>query len=95
MISRSDTIKQSPHAFGFTLWGDGRREGAAVARRGGGARADVWARPGMSVVFRAELMPGRSASERTFRVASVLSSRRVIIEGIAGEHTPSEFEPHR
>ena len=30
--------------------------------------ADVWARPGMMVTFRAELMPGRDRQERTFRV---------------------------
>ncbi len=56
-----------------------------------GAR-DVWARPGMSVTFRAELMPGRSSSERTFRVARVLRSLRVIVEGVAGEHTATEFD---
>src|SRR5438132_941272 len=32
------------------------------------AAVDVWARPGMSVTFRAELMPGRDRAERTFRV---------------------------
>ena len=53
---------------------------------------DVWARPGMSVTFRAELMPGRSAPERTFRVARVLGSLRVLVEGIAGEHTATEFD---
>lgn len=59
------------------------------------ARADVWARPGMSVTFRAELMPGREASERTFRVAELLSSGRVRLEGVAGEHNEKEFEPIR
>jgi len=57
--------------------------------------ADRWARPGMSVTFRAELMPGRSRSERTFRVAEVLPSRRVLLEGFAGEHGETEFEPPR
>ncbi len=57
--------------------------------------AGLWARPGMSVTFRAELMPGRDASERTFRVSEVLPSRRVTLKGFAGEHVASEFEPLR
>lgn len=61
--------------------------------RDGRERADRWARPGMSVTFRAELMPGRSRAERTFRIARVLPSHRVTLEGVAGEHTESEFEP--
>jgi hypothetical protein len=56
---------------------------------------DRWARPGMSVTFRAELMPGRSRAERTFRVEEILPSRRVILEDFAGEHGETEFEPHR
>ena len=51
-----------------------------------------WARPGMSVTFRAELMPGRDASERTFRVKALLPSDRVLLDGVAGEHTRGEFE---
>src|SRR5262249_15090406 len=51
-----------------------------------------WARPGMSVVFRAELMPGRDASERTFRVTQLLPNGRVLLEGVAGEHAEKEFE---
>jgi hypothetical protein len=61
-------------------------------RRMGGAEGGVWARPGMSVTFRAELMPGRASAERTFRVTRVLPSRRVLIEGIEGEHAAAEFE---
>ncbi len=57
--------------------------------------ADRWARPGMSVTFRAELMPGRSRAERTFRVREVLASNRVRLEGFAGEHAESEFERPR
>ena len=53
---------------------------------------DVWARPGMSVTFRAELKPGRDAAERTFRVAELLSNGRVLVEGIVGEHAENEFE---
>lgn len=52
----------------------------------------VWARPGMMVVFRAELMPGRDPSERAFRVASLLPSGRVTLEGKTGEHAETEFE---
>ena len=55
----------------------------------------VWARPGMNVKFRAELMPGREGSERTFRVAELLPSGRVKLEGVAGEHAETEFEPVR
>ena len=63
-----------------------------VYRRQGVEGGSVWARPGMAVTFRAELMPGRAAAERTFRVTRVLASRRVLIEGIAGEHAAAEFE---
>ena len=55
--------------------------------------ADRWARPGMGVTFRAELMPGRSRAERTFRVGGVLPSGRVTLEGFNGDHAESEFEP--
>lgn len=57
--------------------------------------ADRWARPGMNVTFRAELMPGRSRSERTFRVHELLPSSRISLEGFAGEHSETEFEPPR
>jgi hypothetical protein len=56
---------------------------------------DRWARPGMTVTFRAELMPSRETSERTFHVAELLPSGRVLLDGVAGEHTESEFEPAR
>ncbi len=56
---------------------------------------DRWARPGMSVTLRAELMPGRSRSERTFRVEEVLPSGRVRLEDLSGDHAESEFEPVR
>jgi hypothetical protein len=54
---------------------------------------DVWARPGMPVTFRAELMPGRDRNERTFLVKELLSSGRVSLQDAAGEHTEKEFEP--
>lgn len=56
---------------------------------------DLWARPGMEVVFRAELMPGRDASQRTFRVQKLLPSGRVLLEDFAGEHMEKEFEQVR
>ena len=54
---------------------------------------DVWARPGMIVTFRAELMPGRDRDERTFRVKELLPSGRVSLHEVDGEHKESEFEP--
>ena len=54
---------------------------------------DVWARPGMMVTFRAELMPGRERHERTFRVKELLSSGRVSLHDVDGEHAEKEFEP--
>jgi hypothetical protein len=59
------------------------------------ARSDTWARPGMKVTFRAELMPGRDASERTFQVSDLLPSGRVLLDGVSGEHAEKEFEPIR
>jgi hypothetical protein len=53
---------------------------------------DVWARPGMNVTFRAELMPGREREERTFRVKELLPSGRVSLHGTGGEHAAAEFE---
>jgi hypothetical protein len=55
-------------------------------------RVDVWARPGMLVTFRAELMPGRDGHGRTFRVKELLSSGRVSLHGVDGEHAEKEFE---
>ena len=56
---------------------------------------DVWARPGMMVTVRAELMPGRDRNERTFLVKELLSSGRVSLQGVDGEHAEKEFEPIR
>ncbi len=55
--------------------------------------SDVWARPGMSVTFRAELMPGRDRNQRTFLVKELLPSGRVSLHGVDGEHAEKEFEP--
>ena len=54
---------------------------------------DVWARPGMPVTFRAELMPGRDRNDRTFLVKELLSNGRVSLHDAAGEHAEKEFEP--
>jgi hypothetical protein len=56
------------------------------------ANGNRWARPGMLVTFRAELMPGRDGSERTYRVKTLLPSDRVLLDGVAGEHMKNEFE---
>ena len=53
---------------------------------------DKWARPGMTVTFRAELMPGRDANQRTFKVTDLLPSGRVLLDRVAGEHAQKEFE---
>jgi hypothetical protein len=54
--------------------------------------ANVWARPGMTVTFRAELMPGREREERTARVKDLLPSGRVTLYEVSGEHAQKEFE---
>ncbi|HEV7903345.1 MAG TPA: hypothetical protein VGO96_05840 [Pyrinomonadaceae bacterium] len=84
----------------------GRKRASATGARGsvekdagrsatGGRERDRWARPGMSVTFRGELMPGRQRAERTFRVVELLPSGRVRLDGVAGEHTEHEFEQLR
>ena len=64
-------------------------------RRDKRAEPNMWARPGMTVTFRAELMPGRETSERTFQVTNLLPSGRVLLDGVSGEHTETEFQPLR
>ena len=53
---------------------------------------NIWARPGMIVTFRAELMPGRDREKRTARIKELLPSGRVTLHEIAGEHAQNEFE---
>ena len=73
-----------------------KKNSARVDRRRERSKsADAWARPGMKVVFRAELMPGRDGSERTFHVTSLLPSGRVLLDGVTGEHAEKEFQPIR
>lgn len=52
----------------------------------------VWARPEMPITFRAEIMPGKSREERTFRVREVLRNGRVTLHDFVGEHRENEFE---
>src|SRR5881628_3608050 len=76
--------------------------GAVMMKKNSGSRRDrrykrlrsenSWARPGMKVTFRAELMPGRETSERTFHVTELLPSGRVLLDRVAGEHAEKEFE---
>jgi len=55
--------------------------------------SDLWARPGMQVTFRAEIMPGKDREQRTYRVEEVLSNGRVILYDFPDEHLEGEFEP--
>ncbi|HSI87821.1 MAG TPA: hypothetical protein VK918_02115 [Pyrinomonadaceae bacterium] len=55
--------------------------------------SDVWARPEMRVTFRAEIMPGRSRDDRTFRIKSVLPNGRVKLYDFPDEHRQGSFEP--
>jgi hypothetical protein len=71
------------------------RNNSAWTKRRGKRESHIWARPGMQVVFRAELMPGRDGSQRTFRIQELLPSGRVVLENFAGEHAEKEFEPVR
>jgi len=66
-----------------------KRKNVQTERKGG----DVWARPGMPVTFRAEVMPGRDRNERTFLVKELLPSGRVSLQGVDGEHAEKEFDP--
>jgi|ERR1043166_469789 hypothetical protein len=61
--------------------------------RGKDNPGNVWARPGMTVTFRAELMPGRDREQRTARVKKLLPSGRVLLDEVAGEHGQGEFDP--
>ena len=53
---------------------------------------NVWARPEMNVIFRAEIMPGISREERTYRISRVLSNGRVTLHGFTGEFRETAFE---
>ncbi len=53
----------------------------------------TWARPEMQVTFRAEIMPGRTREERTFRIKTVRANGRVELHDFIGEHREGAFEP--
>jgi hypothetical protein len=55
--------------------------------------AHIWARPEMLVTFRAEIMPGKTREQRTFKIASVLRNGRVTLYDFPDEHREGEFEP--
>ena len=48
---------------------------------------------GMQLTFRAEVMPGRETNERTYEVARVLTSGRIELANLQGQHAITEFEP--
>jgi hypothetical protein len=52
-----------------------------------------WARPEMLVTFRAEIMPGKTREERTFRIKTVRSNGRVVLYDFPDEHREGAFEP--
>jgi hypothetical protein len=52
-----------------------------------------WARPNMTVAFRAEIMPGKLRDERSYRVVEVLRNQRVRLENFPGEYREAVFEP--
>lgn len=65
-----------------------RRRAKREKQSGGSNRVTV----GMRLTFRAELMPGRGALERTFTVARVLANKRIELIGLGGQHVIREFE---
>ena len=56
-------------------------------------KKDVWARPGMMVTFRAEVMPGVEKERRTFRVKEVMPNGSVTLHELDGEHAEKSFVP--
>ena len=72
-----------------------RSKGMGTQRQPAGKALGAWARPGMTVTFRAELMPGRDREARTARVREILPSGRVLLHEVAGEHAQNEFDAIR
>ena len=52
----------------------------------------VTLKAGMSVTFRAEVMPGRDKMDRTFEVTRVLTNGRIELAELEGQHSLAEFE---
>ena len=51
-----------------------------------------WGTRGMSITFRAEMMPNHSLLERTFSAKELLPSGRVTINGMQGKYVKDSFE---
>ena len=49
-------------------------------------------RAGGLLTFRAEVMPGRDAGERTYEVKRLLPSGRIELANLEGQHSLAEFE---
>ena len=47
---------------------------------------------GELLTFRAELMPGRDAGERTYEVTRLLPNGRIELANLEGQHSLAEFE---
>ena len=47
---------------------------------------------GERLTFRAELMPGRDAGERTYEVTRLLPNGRIELANLEGQHSLAEFE---
>ena len=72
-----------------------RKAGSSRSRRKSHVAFQPWAKVGAHVTFRAEVMPGRGADERTFTVVRVGRSGRIELSGLSGHHAKTEFEPTR
>lgn len=49
-------------------------------------------RAGGHLTFRAEVMPGRDAGERTYEVTRLLPNGRIELANLEGQHSLAEFE---
>jgi acyl dehydratase len=47
---------------------------------------------GERLTFRAEVMPGRDAGERTYEVKRLLPNGRIELANLEGQHSRAEFE---
>lgn len=47
---------------------------------------------GGHLTFRAEVMPGRDAGERTYEVSRLLPNGRIELANLEGQHSLAEFE---
>jgi hypothetical protein len=83
--NRNIKRKSIREAATMTMFSKNKKEEKPVVER-------VWARPEMQVTFRAEIMPGRSREERTYRIKSVRPNGRVVLYDFPDEHRESEFE---